>query len=165
MDQLAVSDAVQSRRGSDALDPQAPILSFFYTPIAKCIAVGAIRSFLRGLVQLALGEKKTFCALEILLSPRPAFSATFYACHLGFSLIKWETTDCADTWKHAYGNGFVSGRTAKPPNFVHLKGEQKMRLIGRQAPVKRCLARCHSLFSERRELRPTFIAIASASIN
>jgi hypothetical protein len=96
VNQLPVGDAVQSRGGSDALDPQTPILPFFYAAIAECVAVGAIRGFLRGLVQLALSEKKTFCALEILLSPCTAFSAAFYACHLGFSLMKWETTGCAN---------------------------------------------------------------------
>src|ERR1700730_3549989 len=114
MNQLPVSDAVQPCGGADALDPQSPILAFFYAAIAERIAVGAISGFLCGLVQLALCEKKTFCALEILLPPRTAFSAAFYACLLGFSLMKWETTGCTDTWKHAYGNGFVSGRTAEP---------------------------------------------------
>src|SRR3984893_5195979 len=94
MNQLSVSNTVQSSRGPDALNPQPPILPLFYAAIAKRIAVGAISSFLRGLIQLALGEEKTFCALEILLSPRTAFGTAFYACHLGFSLIKWETTGC-----------------------------------------------------------------------
>jgi hypothetical protein len=111
MDQLPVGDTVQSRSGPDALNPQPAILPFLYAAIAKCIAIGTIGSFLRGLVQLALGEEKTFCALEILLSPRTAFCAAFYACHLGFSLMKWETTGCAHAQKCAYGNGFVSGRT------------------------------------------------------
>src|ERR1700719_960143 len=118
MNQLRVSDAVQSRCGPDALNPQPAILPFFYAAIAEGIAVGTIGSFLRGLVQLALGEKKTFCALEILLSPRTAFSAAFYACHLGFSLMKWETTGCAHAQKRAYSSGFVSGRTAEPRGFA-----------------------------------------------
>jgi thiamine transporter ThiT len=69
------------------LDPQAAILAFFYAAITKGIAIGAIGGFLRGLVQLTLGEKKTFGALEIFLTPCTAFGTTFYARHLGFSLI------------------------------------------------------------------------------
>jgi hypothetical protein len=114
MNKLTIGDAVQTRGSADALDPQSSILPLFYAAIAKRIAVGAIGSFLCGLVQLALSEKKTFCALEILLSPRTAFSAAFYACHLGFSLMKWETRGCANAHEHAYGNGFVSGRTPEP---------------------------------------------------
>jgi hypothetical protein len=156
MNQLPVGDAVQSRGGPDALDPQSAILPFFYAPIAECIAICAIGSFLRGLVQLALGEKKTFCALEILLPPRTAFCAAFYACHLGFSLIKWETTGCADAQEHAYGNGFVSGRTAEPRMFTARRTLMRL-VIGRQAPVKRCLARCRFAFQRNgASLRSTF---------
>src|ERR1700719_1021326 len=42
MNQLPVSDAVQSRCGPDALNPQPAILPFFYAAVAKCITVGAI---------------------------------------------------------------------------------------------------------------------------
>jgi hypothetical protein len=109
MNQLAVGDAVQARGGADALNPQPAILTLFYATVAKRIAIGAIGGFLRGLVQLALGEKKTFSALEILLTPRTALGTAFNASHLGFSLIEWETTSCANAQEHAYGNGFVSG--------------------------------------------------------
>jgi hypothetical protein len=40
------------------------------------------------LVQLALCEEKAFCALEVLLSPRTALCAAFYASH-GFLLFVW----------------------------------------------------------------------------
>jgi len=32
--------------------------------------------------------------------------------------MKWETTGCAHAQKRAYGNGFVSGRTAEPRVFT-----------------------------------------------
>src|ERR1700761_8462105 len=101
MDQLAIGQSVQPRGGADTLNPQAAVLALFYAAVAKCITVGAIGGFLCGLVELALGKKKTFCALEILFTPRPAFGAAFYACHVGFSLIEWETTGCAHARKHA----------------------------------------------------------------
>ena len=46
VNQLTVGDAVQSRCGPDALNPQPAILPFFYAAVAKCIAVGAIRRLL-----------------------------------------------------------------------------------------------------------------------
>ena len=84
MDQLALGDAVLASSSADALNPQAAVLTLFYTAIALCVAIGAIGRFLRGLIQLALCEEKTFCPLEILLTPSPAFCAAFYAWH-GFA--------------------------------------------------------------------------------
>jgi hypothetical protein len=81
MDQLAVSDTVLPSGGADALNPQAAVLTLFDTAIAERIAIGAIGSFLRGLVQLALGEEKTFGPLEILLAPCTALGTAFYASH------------------------------------------------------------------------------------
>jgi hypothetical protein len=66
------------------LDPEFAILAFLDAAVALGVTVSAIRSFLRGLVKLALCEKKAFCPLKVLLAPCPAFGTAFYACH-GFS--------------------------------------------------------------------------------
>src|SRR2546422_2365190 len=84
MNQLAVGQAVVSCGCADALNPQLAILAFFDAPVALGVTIGAIGGFLGGLVELALGEEKALCPLEILLAPCPALGAAFYACH-GFS--------------------------------------------------------------------------------
>src|SRR5262249_47755619 len=126
--------------------------------------------FLRGLIKLALGEEKAFRPLEVLLAPCPAFCAAFYACHGFAPLAESELADAGipknrgakDAKARRYRNrisanqicgskrlrvrGFreyeacaaqrvCSGGATKalPVNWV--------RYIGRQAPVKRCLAR------------------------
>jgi hypothetical protein len=81
MNQLAVSDAIQTCGSADALNPQPAILPLLDATIAKCVTIGAIRGFLRRLVQLALGEEKTFCPFEILLAPCTALGTAFYASH------------------------------------------------------------------------------------
>src|SRR6266568_4447800 len=62
--ELAVGQPVLPRGGADALDPQAPILPLFRAAVAKSIPLGAIGRFLRGLIELALGQEKAFCAQE-----------------------------------------------------------------------------------------------------
>ena len=84
VNQLAVGDAILTSGGTDTLDPQAAILALLHAAIAFCVAIRAIGGFLRGLLELALGEEKAFRALEILFTPGPAFGAAFYAWH-GFS--------------------------------------------------------------------------------
>jgi hypothetical protein len=50
--------------------------------------------------------------------------------------------------KHAARNGFVSGMNCWPLIALAKIGKHLLqRLIGRQAPVKRCLARCAGLAS------------------
>src|ERR1700720_3607447 len=130
MNQLPVRDPVQSRSGPNSLYPQPAILPLLNAAITERVTVCAISSFLRRLVQLALGEKKTFCALEIFLSPRTAFSPAFYACHLGFSL----------NGKQRVAHTRRNTRTATGLSPVELlnrvrspRGEQSMLLvIGRQ---------------------------------
>jgi hypothetical protein len=84
MNELAVGQAVLARGGADTLNPEAAVLALFDASVALGITIGAIRRFLRGLIELALGEKEAFGPLEILLTPSPAFCAAFYAWH-GFS--------------------------------------------------------------------------------
>src|SRR5579859_4554011 len=91
MDQLAVGDAVLASSGANTLNPQAAILALLYAAVALCVAIRAIGRFLRGLVELALGEEKALGALEILLPPGPAFSAAFYAWH-GFAPLVFKET-------------------------------------------------------------------------
>jgi len=86
MNELPIAQAVLPRGGADALNPQPAVLPFLHAPVALRITVRAIRRFLRGLVQLALGEKKSLCPLKVLLAPCPALGAAFYACH-GFLLF------------------------------------------------------------------------------
>src|SRR5260370_13501747 len=107
VNQLAVGQAVQPRSGADALNPQAAIMALLGTAVAEGIAIGAIGRFLSGLIQLALGEEKAFGPLEVLLAPRPALGAAFYACH-GF-LLFLEKQDRLRERENAYSNGFVSG--------------------------------------------------------
>jgi thiamine transporter ThiT len=57
------------------------------------VTVGAIRGFLRGLVELAFCEKEAFCAFEILFTTSAAFCAAFYACHGFFSLSLGDKQD------------------------------------------------------------------------
>jgi hypothetical protein len=157
MNQLPVRDPVQSRSGPNSLDPQPAILPLLNAAIAERVTVCAISSFLRRLVQLTLGEKKTFCALEIFLSPRTAFSPAFYACHLGFSLIKWETTGCAHAQKHAYGNEFVSGRTSEPRALTARRtiNAARYRPAGTREALPGTMPFCFS--AERRELALDFL--------
>src|SRR5260370_10775855 len=96
VNQLAVGQAVQAGSGAHALNPQFAILALFDAAVALGVAVGAIGGLLRGLVELALGEEKAFCPLEVLLAPSPALGAAFYACH-GFSPLRWETERVAAT--------------------------------------------------------------------
>src|SRR5579859_966889 len=96
MDQLAIGDAVLASSGSNTLNPQAAILPFLYAAIAKCVAIRSIGRFLRGLVELALGEEKSLGPLEVLLTPGPAFSAAFYACHGFAPLVFRETKQVAE---------------------------------------------------------------------
>src|SRR5579859_1225618 len=96
MDQLAIGDAVLASSGSNTLNPQAAILPFLYAAIAKCVAIRSIGRFLRGLVELALGEEKSLGPLEVLLTPGPAFSAAFYAWHGFAPLVFRETKQVAE---------------------------------------------------------------------
>src|SRR5882724_3520063 len=100
MDQLAVGQAVVPCGGANTLNPKLAILAFFDAAVALGIAIGAIGRFLRGLVELALGEKKALCPLEILLAPCTALGAAFYASH-GVSPFLWETKRVARTRKYA----------------------------------------------------------------
>src|ERR1700730_16575780 len=84
MSQLAVGEAVVPCGGAYALNPELAILAFFDAAVALGVAIGAVGGFLGGLVELALGEEKSFCPLEVLFAPCPALGAAFYACH-GFS--------------------------------------------------------------------------------
>src|SRR5260370_1856633 len=86
VNQLSVRQAVVAGGGADALNPQAAVLALLDAAVALGVTVGAIGGFLRGLVELALGEEKAFCPLEVLLAPCPALGAAFYACH-GFLLL------------------------------------------------------------------------------
>ena len=108
MNQLAVGQAIQPRGGADALDPQAAILALLGAAVAESIAIRAIGRFLSRLIQLALGEEKAFGPLEVLLAPRPALGAAFYACH-GFLLFDGKQYRLRERKKQAYSNGFVSG--------------------------------------------------------
>src|SRR3981081_2939803 len=95
MDQLPISEAVVARSRTDTLNPQLAILALFNPAIAKRVTVGAISGFLRGLIELALGEEESFCPLEVLFAPCTAFGAAFYASHevspLRFTKCNWET--------------------------------------------------------------------------
>src|SRR5579859_362444 len=102
MNQLAVGKAVLARGGSDALNPQLAVFSLFYASVAKGITIGAIGRFLSGLIELALGEKKAFCAFEILLTAGAALGAAFYACH-GFLLFISETNEVRSDARHCAG--------------------------------------------------------------
>ena len=75
MNQLSVRQAIQPRGGADALNPQFAVFALFDAAIAERIAIRAIRGLLRGLVELAFGEKKALCALEILLTAGAALCA------------------------------------------------------------------------------------------
>lgn len=67
MNQLAIGNAILPSGGADALNPQTAILPLLYAAIAKRITIRAIGRFLRGLVELALGEEKALSPLEIFL--------------------------------------------------------------------------------------------------
>src|SRR6267142_440484 len=108
VDQLAVGQAVVPSGRSEALNPKLAILALLDAAVALGVAIRAIGRFLRGLVELALGEKQAFCPLEMLLAPCTALGAAFYASH-GVSPFLWETKRVARTRKHALRNGFVSG--------------------------------------------------------
>jgi len=85
VNQLAVGQAVVAGGGADALDPQFAIFALFDAAVALGVAVGAIGGFLRGLVELALGEEKAFCPPEILLSPSPGRLVPRFTRAMGFS--------------------------------------------------------------------------------
>src|SRR5713226_9548383 len=121
MNQLAVGQAVVPCGCADALNPEFAILAFFDAAVAFGVAIGAIGGFLRGLVELALGEEKTFCPLEILLAPCPALGAAFYACH-GFLLLGGKQYGLRrHEEKHASRNGFVSGVNCSPHFAIALR--------------------------------------------
>src|SRR5882724_6921444 len=84
VNQLTVGNSVQPSGCADALNPEAAILTLLDAAIAERITIGAICRFLCGLIELALGEKKALCPLEILLAPCTALCAAFYASH-GFA--------------------------------------------------------------------------------
>src|SRR5260221_4893961 len=120
MDQLAIGDAILTCSGADALNPQAAILALLYTAVAECIAIRAIGRFLRGLIELALGEEKALGPLEILLTPGPAFSAAFYAWHGFAPLVFRETKRVAERRENAPSQrvcfrGICSCLAAWPP--------------------------------------------------
>src|SRR6267143_598054 len=141
MNQLAVGQAVVSCGGPDALNPELAILALFDAAVALGVAIGAIRGLLCGLVELALGEEKAFCPLEVLLAPCTALGAAFYACH-GFLLLGGKQNRLRRRKeKHAPCNGFVSGMNCLPHFTIALRRWFTSAAIGRQAPVKRCLAR------------------------
>src|SRR6202521_2696306 len=118
--QLADGQTVQAGGSADALNPQAAVLALLDAAVALGVAIGAIRSFLGGLVELALGEEKAFCPLEVLLAPCTALGAAFYASH-GVSPLRWETKRVAGARKkHASRNGFVSGMNCLAAFEVHL---------------------------------------------
>src|ERR1700687_4805294 len=130
VNELAVGQTILARGGADALNPEFAIFAFFNATIAKGVAVRAISGFLRGLVELALCEKEAFCTLEILLSASAALCAAFYACH-GFLLSFLVET-----------NEMRSGAM----KLADATGLSRLVFrIGRQPPVKRCLARWRSL--------------------
>src|ERR1700676_1509691 len=132
MNQLAVSQAIQARGSTNALNPQFAVFALFNATIAECISIRAISGLLRGLVQFALGKKKAFCALEIFLPASAALCAAFYACH-GFLLVFCrDKTGAVSRKKRADAAGL---------SRIMLAGLKTRHYIGRQAPVKRCLAR------------------------
>src|SRR5579884_1810285 len=88
VDELAIADAILTGGGADTLNPEAAVLPLSRAAVALGIAIGAIGGFLRGLVQLAFGEKEPFGSSQVLLAPRPALGAAFYACH-GFAPCSW----------------------------------------------------------------------------
>src|SRR5882762_4982482 len=147
VNQLAVGQAVQAGGGADALNPQAAVLAFLDAAVALGVTIGAIGGFLCGLVELALGEEKAFCPLEVLLAPCTALGAAFYACH-GFLLLGGKQNRLRRRKeKHASCNGFVSGMNCLPHFSIALRRLITSAAIGRQAPVKRCLARFAGLAS------------------
>src|SRR2546429_1365580 len=81
VNQLTVRDAVLTSGCADALNPQAPILTLLNAAIAKRVTIRAICRFLCGMIELALGEKKTLCPFEIFLTPCTPLGAAFYASH------------------------------------------------------------------------------------
>src|SRR5712664_4248120 len=107
VNQLAIGQAVQAGGGADALNPQAAVLALLDAAVALGVTVGAIRGFLCGLVELAFGEEKAFCPLEVLLAPCPALGAAFYACH-GF-LLRFFLSRCMRSEE------FLSDGSKDPP--------------------------------------------------
>jgi hypothetical protein len=53
VDQLSVGQAVVACGRADALDPELAVFALFYAAVALGVTIGAIRGFLRGLVELA----------------------------------------------------------------------------------------------------------------
>src|SRR6202790_4278829 len=132
MNQLAVSQAIQARGSTDALNPQFAVFALFNATIAERIAISAIRGLLRGRVHLALGKKKALCALEILLPASAALCAAFYACH-GFLLVFCrDKTGTVSRKKRADAAGL---------SRIMLAGLKTRHYIGRPRPVTACLAR------------------------
>src|SRR5262249_49007726 len=70
--QLAIGKAVEASSRADALDPKSAILALAIASIAICVAIGAIGRFLRGLIELALGKKKSLGAAQIFFASRAA---------------------------------------------------------------------------------------------
>src|SRR6267154_3320113 len=150
VNELTVGQAIQACGGTDALNPKIAIFAFFDATITEGIAIGAIGSFLRGLVELALGEKEAFCALEIFLTTSAAFRAAFYACH-GFLLFCWrDKLDAIDRRKAGRRSGFVSdhaGRSKDPP--LHRPAGTREALPG--TICRACAPRCCASTLKRAE--------------
>src|SRR5260370_39246702 len=103
------------------MNPEVAILALFDAAVALGVTVGAIGGFLCGLVELALGEEKAFCPLEVFLAPCPALGAAFYACH-GFLLLGGKQNGLRRrAEKHASRNGFVSGVNCSPHFSIALR--------------------------------------------
>src|SRR6267378_3472343 len=121
VNQLAVGQAVQAGGCADTLNPQAAVLAFLDAAVALGVTIGAIGGFLCGLVELALGEEKAFCPLEVLLAPCTALGAAFYASH-GFLLLGGKQNRLRRRKeKHASCNGFVSGMNCLPHFTIALR--------------------------------------------
>jgi len=54
VNEVAVGQAILTRGGADALNPELAILALFYATIAESVTVRAISGFLCGLIELAL---------------------------------------------------------------------------------------------------------------
>src|SRR6267143_1611212 len=119
--------ALLALAGGGALNRKLAILALFGAAVALGVAIGAIGCFLRGLIELTLGEKKAFCPLEVLLAPCTALGAPFYASH-GVSPFLWEAKQVARTRENTrYATGLFPGYYVAA--FAWWR-------IGRQAPVK-----------------------------
>jgi len=73
--------------------------------------------------------------------------------------MKWETTGCANAHEHAYGNGFVSGRTPEPHVLAVKRTMDAVRY--RPAGTRKALpgAMPFRFSAERRGLAPDFLLL------